>query len=193
MWGKMELPEPKVKGTISLEEAIAKRRSNRRFSDEPVSLEDLSQILWAAQGLTEGRLRAAPSAGALYPLELIAATADGVYRYVPDGHCLEEITKKNVREELSSAALGQRFIKDAPVVLVITAVFERVTSKYGERGRRYVFIEAGHAAQNVCLQAVALGLSTVVTGAFYDSDVKSVLKIPGDFEPIYILPIGYKR
>jgi SagB-type dehydrogenase family enzyme len=156
-------------------------------------LEDLSQILWAAQGLTEGRYRAVPSAGALYPLELIAATADGVFQYVPDGHELEEITKKDVREGLSSAALGQGFIKDAPVVLVITAVFARVTSKYGERGQRYVFIEAGHAAQNVCLQAVALGLSAVVTGAFYDSDVQSVLKIPEDFEPVYILPIGYMQ
>ena len=189
----MELPKPKVKGALSLEEAIAKRRSNRKFGDVPVPIEDLSQILWAAQGLTEGRLRAVPSAGALYPLELIIATADGVYRYMPDGHRLEEIIKKDIRAELSAAALNQGFIKDAPVVLVITAVFERVTSKYGERGRRYVFIEAGHAAQNVCLQAVALGLATVVTGAFYDSDVQSVLKIPEDFEPVYILPIGYER
>ncbi len=189
----MDLPEPKIIGALSLEEAIAKRRSNRRFSDEPVSLEDLSQILWAAQGLTDGRLRAVPSAGALYPLELIAATARGVFRYVPDGHRLEEITKKDVREELSSAALGQGFIKDAPVVLVITAVFARVTSKYAERGERYVFIEAGHAAQNVCLQAVSLGLSTVVTGAFHDSDVKRALEIPEDFEPLCIMPVGCKQ
>jgi SagB-type dehydrogenase family enzyme len=189
----MELPKPRFKGDVSLEEAISKRRSVRRFRDEPVSIEDLSQILWAAQGLTEGRYRAVPSAGALYPIELIVATKDGVYRYIPDGHRLEEGTEEDVRGELSQAALGQRFIKEAPVVLVITAVFERVKSKYGERGTRYVHIEAGHAAQNVCLQAVALGLSTVVTGAFYDSQVQEVLAIQRDFEPVYIIPIGYEQ
>ena len=189
----MELPKPKRKGTVSLEEAISKRRSVRRFSDAPVSIEDLSQILWAAQGVSEGYFRTAPSAGALYPIELIIATEEGVYRYVPKGHLPEEIIKKDVREELSSAALGQGFIKEAPVVLVITAVFDRVKSKYGERGTRYVFMEAGHVAQNVCLQVVALGLATVVTGAFYDSQVQDGLKIPKEYEPIYVLPIGYER
>ena len=189
----MELPKPKHKGTISLEEAILKRRSVRRFSDAPVSIEDLSQILWAAQGMTEERYRTVPSAGALYPIELFVATKEGVYRYVPDGHFLEEGVKKDVMGELSAAALGQKFIKEAPVVLVITAVFERVKSKYGERGTQYVFLEAGHVAQNVCLQAVALGLATVVTGAFYDSQVQDALEIPEDCEPLYVLPIGYKR
>lgn len=189
----MELPKPKSKGDVSLEEAIQVRRSTRSFSNEPVSIEDLSQILWAAQGLTEGRFRAAPSAGALYPIELIIATGDGVFNYVPEGHRLEEIIKKDVRNGLSRAALGQSFVKDAPVVLVITAVFERTMSKYGERGARYVYHETGHVAQNVCLQAAALGLSTVVIGAFYDSEVKNVLEIPKDFEPVCILPIGYRR
>jgi SagB-type dehydrogenase family enzyme len=189
----MELPKPKRKGTVSLEEAISKRRSVRRFSDAPVSIEDLSQILWAAQGMTEGYYRAVPSAGALYPIELFVSTKDGVYRYVPEGHRLDEGIKKDVRKEISTAALGQKFIKEAPVVLVITAVFERVKSKYGERGTRYVFMEAGHVAQNVCLQAVALGLATVVTGAFYDSQVQDALEIPKECAPIYILPIGQKR
>ncbi len=189
----MQLPKPRIKGDVSLEEAIVKRRSTRRFSDEPVSIEDLSQILWAGQGLTEGSYRTAPSAGALYPIELIVVMGEGVYMYIPEGHRLEEITKNDVREELSTAALGQGFIKEAPVVLVITAVFERVKSKYGERGIRYVHIEAGHVAQNVCLQAAALGLVTVVTGAFYDSQVQDVLDIPGDFEPVYIVPLGHRR
>ena len=189
----MELPKPKHSGDVSLEEAISKRRSVRRFSDAPVSLEDLSQILWAAQGQTDGRYRAVPSAGALYPMELVVVMDGGVYRYAPDGHKLEEFTSTDVRSKLSDAALGQRFIKEAPLVIVITAVFERVKGKYGERGERYAFIEAGHIAQNVCLQAVALGLSTVVTGAFNDSQVRSVLKIPEDFEPLYLLPVGYKR
>ena len=189
----MELPKPRYEGTISLEDAIIQRRSVRSFSDEPVSTEDLSKILWAAQGLTEGRQRTAPSAGGLYPIELFIASVDGVFQYVPDRHGLDEIIKKDIRDELSSAALGQGFIKDAPVVLVITAVFERVKSKYGERGERYVHQESGHAAQNVCLQCAALGLGTLVVGAFHDSEVQNVLEIPEEFEPLYIMPIGQKR
>lgn len=186
----MKLPQPRYKGSISLEEAISRRRSVRGFSDAPVSLEDLSQILWAAQGITEGYHRTAPSAGALYPIELFVASKE-VYRYVPAGHLIEEGIKKDVRNELSIAALGQRFIKEAPVVLVITAVFERVKSRYGERGTRYVFLEAGHVAQNICLECSALGLATVVVGAFHDSQVQEVLEIPRDHRPIYIMPIGH--
>ncbi|MEE9474414.1 MAG: SagB/ThcOx family dehydrogenase [Candidatus Hydrothermarchaeaceae archaeon] len=188
----MKLPPPRYKGSISLEEAISGRRSVRRFSDTPVSIEDLSQILWAAQGITEGYFRTVPSAGALYPIELFVATKEGVHRYVPDGHLLEEGTKKDVRKKLSTAALGQGFIKDAPAALVITAVFERVENKYGERGARYVFLEAGHVAQNACLQAAALGLATIVIGAFYDSQVQEALEIPKDCAPVYIMPVGYK-
>ncbi|MBU2559629.1 SagB/ThcOx family dehydrogenase [archaeon] len=188
----MELPKPKYTGTVSLEDAIIQRRSIRRFSDEIVSIEDLSQILWAAQGLTKGRQRTAPSAGGLYPIELFVATHDGVFRYVPDGHRIEEIIKKEVRAKLSAAALNQGFIKDAPVVLVITAVFERVTSKYGERGERYVHQESGHVAQNVCLACAALGLGTLVVGAFHDLEVQKVLGISERFEPLYIMPIGRK-
>ncbi len=189
----MKLPQPRHKGSVSLEEAISKRRSVRRFGDAPVSTEDLSQILWAAQGITGEHFRTAPSAGALYPIELFIAMKDGVYRYVPEGHHLEEITKRDMREELSRAALGQRFVKEAPVVLVITAVFERVKSRYGERGTRYVFAEGGHVAQNVCLQCSAIGLGTVVVGAFHDSEVQEALEIPEDCAPIYLMPIGYKR
>jgi SagB-type dehydrogenase family enzyme len=186
----VELPKPRHVGTVSLEDAIIQRRSVRCFSDELVSIEDLSQILWAAQGLTKGRQRTVPSAGGLYPMELIVATKEGVFQYVPDGHRIEEIIKKDVRVELSAAALNQGFIKDAPVVLVITAVFERVTSKYGERGERYAHQESGHVAQNVCLACTALGLGTLVVGAFHDLKVQNVLGTPKDFEPLYIMPIG---
>lgn len=188
----MELPKPRYEGNVSLEDAIIQRRSVRRFSDELVSIEDLSQILWAAQGLTEGRRRTVPSAGALYPIELFVAKEEGVFQYVPDGHKLEEVIKKDAKRELSAAALNQGFIKDAPVVLVITAVFERVTSKYGERGVRYVHQESGHVAQNVCLQCATLGLGTLVVGAFHDLEVQKALGIPEDFEPLYIMPIGRK-
>lgn len=188
----MKLPKPKIKGSISLEEAIAKRRSVRKFSDAPVSIEDVSQILWAAQGIIHGRFRAVPSAGALYPIELFVATKEGVYRYMPRGHILKKEIKKDARRNLSLAAQGQSFIRKAPVNLVITAIFERVKGRYGERGTRYVYLEAGHVAQNICLECTALGLGTVVVGAFHDSEVQEALKTPKDCTPIYIMPVGHR-
>lgn len=186
----MKLPQPNYRGSVSLEAVILKRRSVRDFSDVPVSTEDLSQILWAAQGVTDGYFRTAPSAGALYPIEVYVVMGAGVYRYMPDGHFIEQIKSGDLRLELASAALGQGFIADAPLILVIAAVFERTASKYGERGARYVYAEAGHVAQNVCLQATALGLSTVPVGAFYDKKLQLALGLLADHRPIYIMPIG---
>jgi SagB-type dehydrogenase family enzyme len=191
------LPKPKDKGTISVEEALSKRRSVREFSERDISLQDLSQILWAAQGITGDlwgyKLRTAPSAGALYPIEIFTASKEGVYHYDAKEHSLKQILEEDVRKELSDAALGQGFIADAPVVLIITAVFERMKVKYGERGTRYVFAEVGHVGQNIYLQCVSIGLSTVAIGAFYDDRVQEVLGIPRDHKPVYIMPIGYKR
>ncbi len=193
---EIKLPEPKRKGKLSVEEAILKRRSVREFGRKKITLEELSQILWAAQGITgeewRYKLRAVPSAGALYPMEIFAVLREGVYRYVPDGHLLEEVSKGDARAELSSIALDQEFIAEAPVVLVITGVFERTRSKYGERGTRYVYAEAGHVSQNVYLQCESLGLGTVAVGAFYDEAVQKVLKLPRNHKPIYIMPIGRK-
>ena len=188
----IKLPEPEKKGKISLEECIDKRRSTRQFNSRELTSEEISQILWAAQGITgESRgLRAAPSAGALYPLELYVVTQKGVHHYIPEDHKMELYKSGDFRKQLSGAALSQPWVENAPMDLVITAVYQRVTQKYGERGIRYTHMEAGHAAQNIHLQAVALGLGSVPVGAFRDESVKNTLSLPDDHEPLYIIPVG---
>lgn len=195
------LPEPKLKSQVSLEEAIFKRRSQREFQDKPLTLEQLSQILWAAQGVTDVRsgFRAAPSAGALYPLEIYVVVGENgvgeldasVYHYIPDGHRLELHLEKDIKDELFAAALSQGAVLQSPVSLVIAAGYERTTGKYGERGVRYVWLEAGHVAQNVYLEATVLGLGTVTIGAFDDERIIKVLQLPLEHQPLYIMPIGY--
>ena len=191
----IELPKPKTKGALSVEEAIQKRRSVRSYAKKDISMEQLSQLLWSCQGITEprGGYRAAPSAGALYPLEIYVAKSDGLFHYIPEGHRLEALSGKDVRRELSDAAYGQDYVGDAAVDIIICAVYERVTGKYGARGRMYTDIEVGHAAENVALQAVALGLDSVPIGAFTDSEVSGVLRLPADVKPVYILPVGYRK
>ncbi len=193
----IKLPEPKYIGTSSIEEALHKRRSVRTFGEGPVTIHEVSQLLWAAGGITGGgNLRTAPSAGALYPLELYIAAGNvtdlpaGVYKYRPKNHEMLRVARGDRRDGLCGAALGQPSIKRAAAVLVIAAVFERTTAKYGERGIRYVHMESGHSAQNVCLQAVPLGLGTVVIGAFRDEEVKKVLDLEDMERPLYILPVG---
>ncbi len=189
------LPQPITKGKVSLEEAISKRRSQREFQRKDLSLEQIGQLLWAAQGITVNRgsfnFRAAPSAGALYPLELYALTKDGLYHYISEGHKLENLSDKDLRGGLTDAVLGQRSVASGALDIVICAVYERVTSKYGQRGVRYVHIEAGHAAQNIHLQAVVLDLGSVPIGAFNDDAVKKCLSLPAACEPLYIISIGY--
>jgi SagB-type dehydrogenase family enzyme len=190
----IKLPEPNFKG-ISVEEALRKRRSIREYSDEELTLSELSQILWAAQGITDRArgFRTAPSAGALYPLELYVVTDEGVFHYNPLEHSLERMFEGDVRGDLGRAALDQEWVSRAPVSLVFTGVFERTTKKYGERGERYVYMEAGHSAQNVYLECASLGLGTVVVGAFYDTQVKEILRLPEDHRPLYIMPIGHLK
>jgi SagB-type dehydrogenase family enzyme len=192
---EVKLPQPRLKGTVSVEEAIQKRRSVRSYASKDISLQDVSQLLWACQGITNERrgLRAVPSAGALYPLEIYVAKKDGIFRYVPDGHKLETVSDKDVKAELSEASLGQPYVAQAAIDIVICAVYERITSKYGQRGVMYTDMEAGHAAQNVFLQAVALGLDSVPIGAFDERTVAKILGVPQDRRPIYILPVGYKK
>lgn len=196
----VKLPEFRQDGKMPLERAILLRRSVRDYRDEPLSLEDTAQLLWSAQGITSPRgFRTAPSAGALYPLEvyLVAGRVNGltpgVFRYRPAGHELLRVFEGDRRSELATAALGQSWVKDAPASIVISAVYERTMGKYRDRGIRYVHMEVGHAAQNVCLQAVALGLGNVVVGAFLDGDVKKVLHMPGNEEPLLIIPVGRTR
>jgi SagB-type dehydrogenase family enzyme len=193
----IELPEPRHDSAISIEQSLLQRRSIRSYTEEAVTLQEVSQLLWAAQGITDPRgFRTAPSAGALYPLEvyIVAGNVENVttavYKYVPDKHALVRVTDGDKRAELADAALSQRFLKEAAVVLVITAVYDRTTVKYGDRGIRYVHIEVGHAAQNVCLQATALGLGVVPVGAFHDEQVGSLLNLPKEEVPLYIIPVG---
>jgi SagB-type dehydrogenase family enzyme len=194
------LPEPRFESQVSLEETLLGRRSVREYADLPLSLEDVSQLLWAAQGITsDWGGRTAPSAGALYPLEvyLVVGSVDdlgvGVYKYQPQEHALFRVGDGDVRAELASAALGQSFVDEAAVDIVIGAVYERTTRKYGDRGVRYVHMEAGHAAQNIYLEAVALDLGTVTIGAFSDELVMDILDMPESEVPLYIMPVGRKQ
>jgi SagB-type dehydrogenase family enzyme len=196
----ISLPEIKTEGRISLEKILHKRRSVRRYGDLSLDLSEISQLLWAAQGITDPRgLRTTPSAGALYPLEIYLAAGKvddlrtGIHKYLIRSHELLETAAVNSRSALMRAALGQRSLKSAPAVLIVCAVYERMTIKYGERGIRYVHMEAGHAAQNIGLQAVALGLSTVVIGAFHDTEVKKVVATAEDEQPLYLIPVGRPR
>ncbi len=188
----VNLPEPNQDSSISLEQAIAKRRSRRKFVSKALTLEQIGQLCWAAQGQeTHSRYRTAPSAGATYPLELLVVTCDGLFQYLPAKHSLERLTDLDLRTELTMAAWGQKFIEAAPLTLVFAAQFSRTTGRYGQRGIRYVYMEAGHAAQNVHLQAEALGLGSVAVGAFDDTSVSKVLSLPDYLEPLYMVTVGY--
>ena len=201
------LPSPVTDGSMSVEEAIASRRSRRDFMDRAISLEQLSQILWAAYGITypipdahpglRGGLRTTPSAGATFPLEVYVVVGNveglepGVYKYVSEEHKLVRVIEGDIRNELSTAAFGQRMVREAPASVFYSAVFNRITGRYGERGILYAYIELGHSAQNVYLQVEALGLGTVAIGAFIDEMVGQILNLPDYEVPLYIMPIGY--
>jgi len=188
------LTEPNKTGSMPLEQAIAIRRSRRYFLPKSLTLEQIGQLVWAAQGQeTSGRYRTAPSAGATYPLELFVVTDEGMFRYLPAKHSLEKLIEKDLRAALASAAWGQDFIQAAPLTLVFAAQFSRTTGRYGKRGVRYVYMEAGHAAQNVHLQAEALGVASVAVGAFDDAAVSTVLSLPDYLEPLYMVAVGYYR
>lgn len=192
---EISLPAPRLKGEISVEQAISERRSKRKFTPRKLSPAQISQLLWSAQGITEKQrgFRAAPSAGALYPMEIYLLNRDGLFHYLPREHKLEQLLQKDLRRDLAAASLGQGFIAQAPVSIVIAAVYERITSRYGSRGERYTDIEIGHIAQNVHLQAVVLGLGSVPVGAFNDRAVKGLLQLPEEEQPLYIIPVGYAR
>lgn len=187
-----ELPVPKEKGGLSVEAAIAERRSVRSFADSALSEEEIAQLLWAAQGVTDksDRLRAVPSAGATYPLETYVVTREGVFHYLPEKHALESIKQGDSRKALAEAALGQTCVRHAPATFVFAAVPERTTKRYGNRGVMYIHMEAGHAAQNIHLQAVALGLGSVPVGAFDEAMAASVLGVPKGQQVLYMVPVG---
>ena len=198
----MKLPPEKIEGTVSVEQAISQRRTVRTFISEPLELHQFSQLLWAAQGITEksGFKRSAPSAGALYPMDVyvvagkdsVAQIEAGVYRYEPKGHMVSLVTGGDLREALSRASLSQMWMAKAPVDIVITAEYSRANIKYGKRGVRYAMIEAGHIGQNLFLQAEALGLKAGIVGAFHDKEIIRVMNISSSYEPLLIIPIGYQ-
>jgi SagB-type dehydrogenase family enzyme len=198
--GKIILPSQFITGGLPLAEAIYQRRSIRDFFPSPIMLFQLSQILWAAQGITapSSKQRAVPSAGATYPLEVYALTGEngiekiesGIYHYEPENHTLSLQAPGDIRAELAEAAFGQDFIAVAPVSLVICANQDQTFIRYNVRGERYVFMEVGHAGQNIYLQATALGLGTCAIGAFRDEEVRRLLQLEPRIKPLYIMPLG---
>jgi SagB-type dehydrogenase family enzyme len=197
---RIQLPEPDRTGSMSLERTLDRRRSVRTYTDAPLSLREVSQLLWAAQGLTHpSGYRTAPSAGALYPLDLyltggrIIDLPDGVYHYRPRDHVLVRTGNEDRRADLAAAALNQSWVRTGAVVIAITGVYERSTRKYGDRGLRYTHIEVGHAAQNLYLQAEALDLGTVMVGAFNDGEVRRALGLSDRERPLALLPVGRPR
>jgi SagB-type dehydrogenase family enzyme len=197
------LPKPSLNRKVSVEKAIKERRTIRDFKDRLLSLTHFSQLLWAAQGITDPTIgrRAAPSGGALYPLDIYVLIGEngvekmeaGVYHYLPKEHSVLPISKGDRRKEIASASLGQMWMAKAPIIFIITAEYKRITGKYGERGIRYALIEVGHVGQNLFLQAEALGLGAGIVGAFYDVDVSKIMGTPPQHEPLLIMPVGYKK
>jgi SagB-type dehydrogenase family enzyme len=198
----MNLPKPRLEGEVSVEQAIKHRRTIRSYRSELLTLEQLSQILWAAQGITDDRAckRSAPSGGALYPMDIYAVVGDngvkglkaGIYHYDPHKHAASMITEGDLRNDLARAALSQMWMARAPLNMVITSEYSRIMSKYGTRGVRYAMIEAGHVGQNIFLQVEALGLRAGIVGAFHDKDVIRVMNITRSHEPLLIMPVGYE-
>jgi SagB-type dehydrogenase family enzyme len=194
---RVQLAPPRHQGDTSVEEALLNRRSVRDYTGEALTLAEVSQLLWAAQGTNDPKgFRTAPSAGALYPLEVYVVVGDvvdlapGVYRYAPDEHDLVQVAPGDRRSELAEAAVDQEWVEEAAIDLVVTAVPERTTSKYGDRGIRYVWMEAGHAAQNVYLQAGTMGIGITVIGAFDDDRVHEIVAASADEEPLYVISVG---
>ena len=199
----MDLPNAQTDGTVSLEKTIKVRRTIRSFTPQQLTLEQFSQLLWAAYGITEdrGHKRAAASGGACYPMELYAMVGEeavkgmeaGICHYEPMGHSVSLVLQGDFREGLARASLGQMWMATPPLSLVICAEYARITSRYGDRGVRYAMIEAGHMGQNIFLQAEALGLGAEIVGAFQDEAVIQVMGTPSSHEPLLIMPVGYKK
>jgi len=208
----VQLPDPRPDSPTSVEKALSQRQSVRSYLKQALPLKEISQLIWAAQGITrktenlpnrwnpkyewQGGYRTAPSAGALYPLELYLVAGDvegletGVYKYLPKNHSLMKIMDGDRRNDICNVALRQPSVREAAALIILTAVYERTSYKYGERAERYVHMEAGAAAENVYLQGVSLGIGTVIVGAFQDEGLKTVLKLPAEESPLIILPLG---
>ncbi|BDZ66984.1 SagB/ThcOx family dehydrogenase [Methanobacterium ferruginis] len=202
--GTISLPQAEISGNMSVDETIQNRRSVRSFSATSLTLNDVSQLLWAAQGITdsERNFRATPSAGHVYPMEVYLVTGDGsvqgleagIYHYNPFNHTLEKIVEGDQRYNLSQAAHQQQWVNDAPISLVITGNYQKMIDKYPNEtlSMRFVHMEAGHIGENIYLEAVSRGLGTVAIGSFYDDQMINILKLPSNETPLYIYPVGYQ-
>ncbi|MFW6134645.1 MAG: SagB/ThcOx family dehydrogenase [Elusimicrobiota bacterium] len=204
MNSKIKLPKPNIEGEISLARAINKRHSVRSYKNKPLSIKDLSQIIWAAGGLringVSSASRTIPSAGGIYPLKFYVLAGNvenvkqGLYIYKYEDHSLERIINRDIRDELSAASFSQSMIKYAPATVVITSVTSKIASRYGNRGaNRYAPMECGHSGQNIYLMAESRGISTVAIGAFNDIKVGEVMNLSEDEKPVYIFPVGYSQ
>ncbi len=202
------LPIPMFDSNVSIEEAMAWRRSIREYKDDPILIEHLSKILWASHGINElnFKFRTTPSAGATYPLEIYVVISEygalierskylapGSYKYDTNTHSIELKKKGILNKELANASLSQEWVQKAPINIVICSILKRTERIYGDRGRRYVHIESGHVGQNIYLKAAALNLGTVAIGAFYDDEVKNVIGADENEEPLYIMPVGIPK
>jgi SagB-type dehydrogenase family enzyme len=189
----LSLPSPQITGGMPLTEALARRRSHREFADQPLTRQQVSQLCWAAQGVSDETrgLRTAPSAGALYPLTVFVIDEHGAYEYEPERHALRTVAAGDLRSELQAAALNQPAVGNAPVCVVIAMNVSRTAAKYKDRAERYCLLEAGHVAQNVLLQATALGLTGVPMGGFEPRRVAKVLDLAANLEPVYLIPLGH--
>ena len=195
---RIELPEPSRSGAMALEEALARRRSLRTFAPDPISLDAVGQLAWSAQGVTDASTgyRTAPSAGGTLPIELdvvlhgVRGVGDGVYRYLPAEHALRRRREGDLRPAIADATLNQGFVGEAPVVLALSVVAARTRPAFGPFTERLLDLEVGHAAQNVSLQAVALGLGTVVVAALREADLIAALQLADGERPVYLMPVG---
>jgi protease I len=182
----VQLAEPRLTGPVSFEQALAKRRSVRQFTNQSLKFAQIGQLAWAGQGITEPQkgLRTAPSAGAIYPIELYFATPEGLFVYRPDQHSLEETLNQDVRGRLGAVA-------NAPCDIIVAGSVRKLAAKFRKEAKKYMLLEAGHIAQNIQLQAVCLGLGSVTVGGFDIRSVSKVCKLPKNLEPLYIICVGY--
>ena len=189
----VQLAEPNLAGQVSLEQALAGRRSVRQFTGQPLDFGQIGQLAWAGQGITDRQnaLRTAPSAGAIYPMKLYFATEKGLFVYNPDGHNLERTFDRDIRSRLAAAALDQEHVARAGCDIIVAGSVRKLAAKYRSKARRYILLEAGHIAQNIQLQAVCLKLGSVPVGAFDINQVRKLCRLPMGLEPLYIICVGY--
>lgn len=190
----IELPSPETSGDTSLEETLAERRSTRRFGRGDLTEAEVSQLLWAAQGITSERgFRTAPSAGARYPLTVYVLRPTGLYRYIPRSHRLRRVDGADQREAMWEDVYARPWLEDSPAIFLIAADYAVTRKKYGRKAERFVHIEAGHVGQNILLQATTLDLSCVPIGAFHEKRVHRTLSLPASQTPLYVVAVGRPR